>query len=92
MSIEGTVLKALLRLARRREAAEEEALALRVGSDRGVVRAVLRRLEAAGLVERRASRAPRLTMAGLAVAVGLLPVAAARRRAAGSIRHRSRAA
>lgn len=77
MSTEATVLRAMLRLSRRREAAEEEALALRVGSDGGRLRAVLRRLEAAGLVELRPDRPPRLTMAGLAVAVGSLPAAAA---------------
>ncbi|HEY5239880.1 MAG TPA: hypothetical protein VIJ22_00380 [Polyangiaceae bacterium] len=77
MSIEATVLRAMLRVARRREAADEEALAARVG-DPPEVRDALRRLDAAGLVERRGQGAPRLTMAGLAVAVGLLPVSASR--------------
>jgi Mn-dependent DtxR family transcriptional regulator len=92
MSIEATVLRAMLRLARRREEADEEALAARVESEGGAVRAVVRRLEAAGLVERRAGRPPRLTMAGLAVAVGALPARASRVRAASAAGRRSRAA
>jgi len=72
MSSENTVLRAMLRLARRREAAGDEALAVRVGASPGEVRAALRRLDAAGLVERRDGRPPRLTLSGFAVAVGLL--------------------
>jgi hypothetical protein len=79
MSIDAAVLRAMLRVARRREAADEEALVARVG-DPGEVRAALRRLDAKGLVERRGPQAPRLTMAGLAVAVGLLPASASRAR------------
>jgi Mn-dependent DtxR family transcriptional regulator len=90
MSIEATVLRAMLRVARRREAADEEALAARVGDSPAEVRDAIRRLDTAGLVERRGQGAPRLTMAGLAVAVGLLPVAASR--AARSPRRSSRAA
>jgi DNA-binding GntR family transcriptional regulator len=78
MSIEATVLRAMLRLARRCESADEEALALRVGGSRAEVRGAMRRLDSAGLVERRPGRAPRLTLAGLAVAIGLLPAGAAR--------------
>jgi Mn-dependent DtxR family transcriptional regulator len=89
MSIEATVLRAMLRVARRREAADEEALAARVGNSAAEVRDALRRLDAAGLLERRGRPAPRLTMAGLAVAVGLLPVASRERRLA---RRSSRAA
>jgi Mn-dependent DtxR family transcriptional regulator len=89
MSIEATVLRAMLRVARRREAADEEALAARVG-DPAEVRDAIRRLDAAGLVERRGRAAPRLTMAGLAVAVGLLPIAASQNRR--SARRSSRAA
>lgn len=73
MSIEAAVLGAMLRVARRCEEADEEALAVRVGGEKASVRAALRSLDAAGLVERRTGRAPRLTMAGLAMAVGLLP-------------------
>jgi Mn-dependent DtxR family transcriptional regulator len=89
MSIELTVLRAMLRVARRREAADVEALAVRVGGSPAEVRDALRLLDAAGLVERRGRSAPRMTMAGLAVAVGLLPAARAGRRSA---RRSSRAA
>jgi len=90
MNIEATVLRAMLRVARRCEAADEEALALRVGGSRARVRAAMRRLDSAGLVERRRGQAPRLTLAGLAVAVGLLPAGAAHARS--SSRRSSRAA
>lgn len=84
MSIEVTVLGAMLRLARARREADVAALALRVGSSGGDVRAALRRLDARGLVERRLSAPPRLTFEGFAVAVALLPakpVRVVRRRA-----------
>jgi len=90
MSIEATVLRAMLRVARRREAADEEALAARVGDPPAEVRDAIRRLDAAGLLERRGQGAPRLTMAGLAVAVGLLPVGVPRSKR--SSRRSSRAA
>jgi len=73
MSNDKTVLRAMLRLSRRCEAADEEALTVRSGATRATVRDSLRRLEAQGLIERRTERAPRLTMEGLAVAVALLP-------------------
>jgi predicted MarR family transcription regulator len=88
MNIEVAVLRAMLRLARRREEADEEALVARVG-DGGEVRDALRRLDAAGLVERR-GRSARLTMAGLGVAVGSLPLTASK--AKRSTRRSSRAA
>jgi Mn-dependent DtxR family transcriptional regulator len=72
MSIEAMILRAMLRLARRRQAADGEALTARVSGSEAQVRAALRRLDAAGLVERRGDHPPRLTMAGLAVALGLL--------------------
>jgi Mn-dependent DtxR family transcriptional regulator len=78
MSIDMTVLRALLRLSRRREAADTDSIVLRSGAAAAVVRASLRRLEALGLVEQRPERGPRLTMQGLAAAVALLPVAAAK--------------
>jgi DNA-binding GntR family transcriptional regulator len=78
MSIDTTVLRAMLRLSRRREAADEDALTVRSGQTRATVRDALRRLEAQGLVERRPRLPPRLTMTGLAIAVALLPAAAAR--------------
>jgi Mn-dependent DtxR family transcriptional regulator len=68
-----SILGAMLRLARRRKAADEGAIAVRVGGSPEVVRAALRRLDAGGLVERRLAEPPRLTMAGFAVAVSLLP-------------------
>jgi hypothetical protein len=73
MSIDAMVLGAMLRLARRRKAADVEAVALRVGAPASAVRASMRRLDIGGLVERRLSGPPRLTMAGFAVAVALLP-------------------
>jgi Mn-dependent DtxR family transcriptional regulator len=73
MSIDILILRAMLRLARRRKAADEGEVAVRVGGAPGSVRAALRRLDARGLVERRHGQAPRLTMAGFAVAVALLP-------------------
>ena len=53
MSIDTTVLRAMLRLSRRREAADEDALTVRSGCTRAEVRDALRRLEAQGIVERR---------------------------------------
>jgi len=73
MSIEVIVLGAMLRLARRRKAADPSALALRVGVSDAAVRTALRRLDGQGLVERRLSHPPRLTMEGFALAVALLP-------------------
>jgi hypothetical protein len=73
MSIEAMVLGAMLRLARRRKAADPSAVALRVRATEAEVRAALRRLDRRGLVERRLSHPPRLTMEGFAVAVALLP-------------------
>jgi Mn-dependent DtxR family transcriptional regulator len=75
MSIDALVLRAMLRLARRREAADNGAITLRVGESRSQVRASLRRLEADGLVETRSNDTSRLTMSGLAIAVALLPAA-----------------
>ncbi len=79
MSIETTVLRAMLRLSRRREPADEEALTVRSGATGAQVRDILRRLEASGWVERRPGLPARLTFAGLALAVALLPRASTRR-------------
>jgi Mn-dependent DtxR family transcriptional regulator len=77
MSFDEMVLRAMLRLARRRMGAHEGDIALRVGKSVGEtersVRVSMRRLEASGLIERRAGPAARLTLSGLAVAVALLP-------------------
>jgi Mn-dependent DtxR family transcriptional regulator len=83
MSFDSKVLRAMLRLARRREAAEDSDVAVRVGATESQVRASMRRLRAAGWVDMRDGRAGRLTLEGLAIAVALLPArpAAGRRRA-----------
>jgi DNA-binding IclR family transcriptional regulator len=73
MSIDTMVLGAMLRLARRRKAADVGEVAVRAGCSPAGVRASLRRLDSRGLVERRLSQPPRLTLAGLAVAVACLP-------------------
>lgn len=86
MSIDIMILRAMLRLARRRKAADEGEVAVRVGGSAGQVRAALRRLDARGLVERRLTSPPRLTMAGFAVAVALLPAQPARPEQAGKLR------
>jgi Mn-dependent DtxR family transcriptional regulator len=67
------VLRAMLRLARRRQEADDGEIALRVSRPRAAVRAAVRRLDRLGLVERRGTLAARLTMAGFALAVALLP-------------------
>ncbi len=65
------VLGAMLRLARRREAADADALLSRTCGSRADLRASLRRLESAKLVERRSDTRARLTFAGFALAVAL---------------------
>jgi Mn-dependent DtxR family transcriptional regulator len=69
------VLRAMLRLARKRQQADDSELALRVARPPHAVRSAVRRLAAQGLVERR-PEARRLTMEGFALAVALLPRAA----------------
>jgi Mn-dependent DtxR family transcriptional regulator len=73
MNFDAMVLRAMLRLARRRQGADEAEIALRVGEPASRVRAALRRLDGQGLVERRSGVPTRLTMEGLAVALALLP-------------------
>ncbi len=70
------VLRAMLRLARKRQQADDSEIALRVARPPHAVRAAVRRLSGQGLVERRARQAPRLTMEGFVLAVALLPHAA----------------
>lgn len=74
-AIEASVLRAMLRLARKRQPADDGQIAVRVGSPPRDVRAALRRLDQAGLVERlgESRAAARLTMAGFALAVAGLP-------------------
>ncbi len=71
--LDARVLRAMLRLARRRQAADDGEIAVRVDQPPHVVRASLRRLDAAQLVERLSTGAVRLTMAGFALAVAGLP-------------------
>ena len=71
------VLKAMLRLARRRAEADDAALEARVPGTRADVRTTVRYLERVGLVERRSERGARHTMEGFTVAVAL-PSAGAR--------------
>ncbi len=68
MSCEIAVLRALLRLSRRRTPATLEQLLVRVRDDQNDVLRALRALARSGLVYR-SQRGLRLTMAGLAVAV-----------------------
>jgi Mn-dependent DtxR family transcriptional regulator len=77
MTFDTMVLRVMLRLARRREAADLDAVAVRLGAPAAAVRVSMRRLDAGGLVERRGGQAPRLTLAGFALAVSLLPEKAA---------------
>jgi Mn-dependent DtxR family transcriptional regulator len=71
-TLDAMVLRAMLRLARRRQAADDGEIAVRVGAAPHAVRASLRRLDALDLVER-LSTGSRLTMMGLALAVAALP-------------------
>jgi DNA-binding IclR family transcriptional regulator len=68
MSLEIDVLRALLRLARRRTPPTIEQLLLRVGADEPAVRRALSALIRGGLVNT-TPRGPRLSLPGFAVAV-----------------------
>jgi Mn-dependent DtxR family transcriptional regulator len=72
MSFDTSVLRAMLRLARHRRPAEEDAVAARVGETTAAVRASMRRLQATGLVEIRPLCPARLTLSGLAIAIALI--------------------
>ena len=69
MKYETEVLKAMLRLARRRVAANVNQILVRIGGTPAEFRTALRQLERAGFVDRTATRSGRLTLAGFAVAV-----------------------
>ncbi len=69
MNYETEVLKAILRLSRRRNAAEADSILVRVGGQLSDLRAALRKLEQSGLVNRIGDTGGRLTLPGLAVAV-----------------------
>lgn len=86
MSLEIDVLRALLRLARRRTPPTIEQLVVRVGGDDADVRRALRSLARDGLVQRTPAGV-RLSMAGLAVAVACAqrPRPAARPQVASSV-------
>jgi Mn-dependent DtxR family transcriptional regulator len=73
MTFDAMVLRVMLRLARRREAADVDAVAVRSGGSAAAVRASMQRLDAGGLVERRGGQAPRLTFDGFALAIAMLP-------------------
>jgi hypothetical protein len=72
MSYDVQVLRAMLRLARKRQVADVDAMLARAGGAPSDVRAAWRRLETQALVERLADERARLTMAGLAVAVSTI--------------------
>jgi Mn-dependent DtxR family transcriptional regulator len=74
-TIELSVLRAMLRLSRRRQPADVEAIAERVGAPARAIRAALRRLAHDGFVDRPGEMPPRLTLVGFAVAVASLPPA-----------------
>ena len=73
MHTELAILRAMLRISRRRTTADLDTLLVRVGGTEGECRVAIRSLEAAGFVERRPGGVVRLTMAGLAVAVAQIP-------------------
>jgi DNA-binding Lrp family transcriptional regulator len=66
----------MLRLSRRRLAADAEAIGERVGASEEAVRDALRRLDREGFVERRGPLPPRLTLVGFGVALASLPARA----------------
>jgi DNA-binding Lrp family transcriptional regulator len=70
MSIDIEVLRAMLRLARRRTEATEAELRPRVRAEPSEIRSSIRRLRVLGLIERRGTAA-RLTLEGLALSVAL---------------------
>jgi hypothetical protein len=73
MHTELAILRAMLRISRRRATADLDTLLVRVGGTEAECRVAIRSLEAAGFVERRPGGQVRLTMAGLAVAVAQIP-------------------
>ena len=91
MRYEIQVLRAMLRLARRRERADVGRIVDRVQGPSTQVREALRRLEAAGLVERR-PEGPRLTLAGFAVAVATVTLKTSAKKGAPKKRAHTRAA
>jgi hypothetical protein len=96
-SLEIEVLRAMLRLARRRTAPTVEQLLLRVAADEPSLRSCLRRLLSANLVHV-TPKGPRLTLTGFAIAVAMAatprhkPAVAAPARASVPMVRRRRAA
>ncbi len=93
MHYELSVLRALLRLARRRCAADIDQLLVRVGGAPAELRDAMRRLEQAGLVERLPGAGDgngRLTLSGLAVAVASIKDSANRRSATSEVKARAK--
>jgi DNA-binding IclR family transcriptional regulator len=90
MSYDLSILRAMLRLARKREAAGVGALLDRAGGDAAGVRAALRRLEQQGMVERQDAERARLTFVGFAVAYATRGAPATSSLAARSRRPRAR--
>ncbi len=86
MSHEIQVLRAMLRLARKREAADEAALLVRVGGTVAELRTALRRLEKQDLVARIDATHAQLTLAGFAVALATAKLATAAAAAAPATR------
>jgi hypothetical protein len=69
-SLEVDVLRAMLRLARRRTAPTVEAILLRVPADEATLRSSMNRLIRANLVHL-TPKGPRLTLVGFAIAVAM---------------------
>jgi hypothetical protein len=70
MSIDIEVLRAMLRLARRRVEASEAELSLRVRAEPSEIRSSIRRLRVLGVLQVQ-GQTPRLTLEGLALSVAL---------------------
>ncbi|MFO0672418.1 MAG: hypothetical protein U0235_22880 [Polyangiaceae bacterium] len=81
MHTELAILRAMLRLQRRRAVIDEASLLVRVGGTEAELEIGLRALEAAGFIHIEGGQ-PRLSMAGLAVAIAQIPPVAAKRAAA----------
>ena len=84
MSLEIDVLRALLRLARRRTPPTLEQLVVRVGGEEADVRSALASLAKSGLVQRTPAGL-RLSLSGLAVAVACAQAPAPRGASAGAV-------
>ena len=86
MNTEIAVLRAVLRLSRRRSPVTIHALLERVDADETAVRRALGALARSGLVQRSAE-GPRLSMAGLAIAVAIVAGPQKRRQGRATVQH-----